>query len=38
MAGGENNTVQSQSSEVADLRSENRFLYDRSLFFFSFFL
>lgn len=27
-------TVQSQSSEVARLRSENRFLYDGSLFFF----
>lgn len=31
------NTVQSQSSEVAYLHSENRFLYDGSLFF-SFFL
>ena len=27
-------TVRSQSSEVAYLRSENRFLYDGSLFFF----
>lgn len=36
--GENNNTVRSQSSEVAYLHSENRFLYDGSLFFLFFFL